>query len=150
MHMPCTLPQAGALLLLVRGLERNDVRPSLALQPHVTEAATACPCPCSRRRYPMRAQVRPSADRVHRLVHAVRALLLVPSLAADPTLNAQLVPCYCLVHVHCHIGACALPCRCIAYCSVGVGASLHGCIIVWLHGCIGVHRVHWCIGTAVV
>jgi len=53
-----TLLQAGALLLLVRGLERNDVRPS--------------------------------ADRVHRLVHAVRALLLVPSLGADPTLNAQL------------------------------------------------------------
>jgi len=42
----------------VRGLERNDVRPS--------------------------------AERVHRLVHAVRALLLVPALAADPTLNAQL------------------------------------------------------------
>ena len=57
-----TLLQAGALLLLVRGLERNDVRPS--------------------------------ADRVHRLVHAVRALLLVPSLTADPTLTAQLVRCW--------------------------------------------------------
>ena len=34
--------------------------------------------------------MRPSAERVHRLVHAVRALLLVPALAADPTLNAQL------------------------------------------------------------
>ena len=134
--MPCTLPQAGALLLLVRGLERNDVRPSLALQPHVTEAATACPCPCSRRRYPMRAQVRPSADRVHRLVHAVRALLLVPSLAADPTLNAQLVPCY--------VWCSALPywCMCIAMSVHRVLLRWGGCIIAWLHHCMAawLHR----------
>ena len=52
-----TLLQAGVLPLMMRALERNDVRPN--------------------------------AEAVHRLTHAVRGLLLVPSLAADPTLDAQ-------------------------------------------------------------